>query len=193
MCLISRSFHVKSMISLQLWEITRSRHRWWQLQVNWTFRETLQFFTNHILLHKQNFTTRSPVNIHSHCFINRSQQWHLNQFKSLSEMKQFFIIILFTSLGLVFTAPRRNHHQSSRELAAFVQQFPGTSLEILREVRDNVRRTQTGIKLVLKMERELRRTARNILEENMEHENRNIVKRSEERSKEHPPFSAWAG
>ena len=100
-------------------------------------------------------------------------------------------------LTISMAAPRpRNHHSSSRELAELVAQFPGTSLEILREVRDNIRRTQAGIKLVIKMERELRRTARDIRDEMEERGDvKNIVKRSDNQQSftQPPPFSAWAG
>lgn len=104
--------------------------------------------------------------------------------------------ITVLALLTVGMAAPRNHHSSSRELAELVSQFPGTSLEILREVRDNIRRTQAGIKLVIKMERELRRTARDIRDEMEERGDvKNIVKRSgtQQSFTQPPPFSAWAG
>ena len=104
--------------------------------------------------------------------------------------------ITFLAMLTVSLARPRNHHHSSRELAELVTQFPGTSLEILREVRDNIRRTQAGIKLVIKMERELRRAARDIRDQMEERSDvKSIVKRSdnEQSFTQPPPFSAWAG
>ena len=67
-------------------------------------------------------------------------------------------------------------------------------LEILRDVRKTLRKTQAGIRLILSMERSLKRTARHIAEKiNKEEE---IVKKNTKKTnddiKRHP-FQSWAG
>ena len=97
------------------------------------------------LLDKHNFTyyaTRAFIHPVSR-WINRSKLFNEIQFKSsplTSKIIMNITAIAFLSMLTVSLARPRNHHNSSRELAELVTQFPGTSLEILREVRDNIRR-----------------------------------------------------
>merc|ERR1711934_177541 len=69
-------------------------------------------------------------------------------------------------------------------------------LEILRDVRKTLRKTQAGIRLILSMERSLKRTARHIAEKiNREEDivmSRKNTKKTNDDIKRHP-FQSWAG
>ena len=71
-------------------------------------------------------------------------------------------------------------------------------LEILRDVRKTLRKTQAGIRLILSMEKSLKRTARHIAEKINKEEvivKSQIMKRSKKTNddiKRHP-FNSWAG
>ena len=78
------------------------------------------------------------------------------------------------------------------------QDFSVDRLEILRDVRRTLRKTQAGIRLILSMEKSLKRTARHIAEKINKEEvivKSQIMKRSKKTNddiKRHP-FNSWAG
>ena len=76
------------------------------------------------------------------------------------------------------------------------QDYSDDRLEILRDVRKTLRKTQAGIRLILSMERSLKRTARHIAEKINKEEvivkSRKKAKKTNDDIKRHP-FQSWAG
>ena len=103
-----------------------------------------------------------------------------------------FILLFFLLISMSVSQPH-NRHQHSRELAELAAENPGSSLEILREIRRNIRASQASLKLVISMERELQRVARHIT---VSVEPRGDVQHPQQRDEQDNsqlPFSAWAG
>ena len=78
------------------------------------------------------------------------------------------------------------------------QDFSVDRLEILRDVRKTLRKTQAGIRLILSMEKSLKRTARHIAEKINKEEvivKSQIMKRSKKTNDDirRHPFHSWAG
>ena len=77
-----------------------------------------------------------------------------------------------------------------------LEQDSDDRLEILRDVRKTLRKTQAGIRLILSMERSLKRTARHIAEKINKEEvivkRRKKAKKTNDDIKRHP-FQSWAG
>ena len=111
----------------------------------------------------------------------------------------YFLFACLAMTALVQCKPV-NHHRASRELATLVQKFPETSLGVLREIRQNVKRTQAGIRMIMVMERDLKKTVR-LFTESMVDESKDtkvnhkvhspIVK--DDQNRKSAPFSSWAG
>ena len=76
-------------------------------------------------------------------------------------------------------------------MANLVQQYQGTTLPILKDIRRNLRKTQAGLKLIITMEKELKNTAKdadNAFKNHLEIETKMLKD-----DKKPPPFSSWAG
>ena len=69
-----------------------------------------------------------------------------------------YILLICLSLVVVAECKPVNRHKVSRELASLVQKFPDSSLDVLREIRQNVKRTQAGIRMIMVMEKDLKKT-----------------------------------
>ena len=106
------------------------------------------------------------------------------------------VLLLLSSLVILGSQSKPfDRYQQSRELALLTQDNPGTSIELLRQIRRNIRRSQASLKLVISMERELQRVARHI-SDTFKEEPSSHLKRgsgSEWEESESIPFSAWAG
>ena len=81
---------------------------------------------------------------------------------------------------------RSDRFKHSRELAVLKERFPASNIKLLRELNRNIKKTQASLRLVINMEKELKRTARNISRFSWEPE-------ALARTKDHLPFSSWAG
>ena len=96
-----------------------------------------------------------------------------------------FVYLFVTACAKpVFKFDRFKHN---RELATLKEKFPTSSIQILRELNRNIKRTRTGLRLVISMERELKRAARHI-----ETSNFDLLKWTVEINDEYrnPPFSS---
>ena len=102
------------------------------------------------------------------------------------------ITTIFLLISMSVSQPY-NRHQHSRELARLAAENPGTSLEILREIKRNIRASQASLKLVISMEKELQRVARHITDNLGQEQGDDKEPSKEVRQGQSPPFSAWAG
>ena len=78
------------------------------------------------------------------------------------------------------------------------ESLSGTSLDILRQIRRNFRRSQASLKLVISMERELQRVARSVashITDTVEQSPAEPLPQQQRSQKDNSqlPFSAWAG
>ena len=108
--------------------------------------------------------------------------------------------ILLVSLLLISVTVSHplNRHDHSRELGRLAAEKPGTSLDILRQIRRNIRRSQASLKLVISMERELQRVARSVashITDTVEQSPAEPLPQQQRSQKDNSqlPFSAWAG
>merc|ERR1712130_669330 len=104
------------------------------------------------------------------------------------------ILIILVIVNLTKSAPF-NHHQKSREMASLIREHPGTSLPILREIRQNISKTRAGIKLIISMEKELRDAAKVFSQNYQQSQNQKPSRKGRKLKddKKPPPFSSWAG
>ena len=95
-------------------------------------------------------------------------------------------------VSLLDAFPTKIRHEDNE------QDFSVDRLEILRDVRKTLRKTQAGIRLILSMEKSLKRTARHIADKInndeviIESKIRKRTKRTNDDIKRHP-FHSWAG
>ena len=108
-------------------------------------------------------------------------------------MKTITTITTIFLISVTVSQPH-NRHQHSRELAELAAENPGSSLEILREIRRNIRASQASLKLVISMERELQRVARHITV-SVEPRGDDVQppQQRDEQDNSQLPFSSWAG
>ena len=102
------------------------------------------------------------------------------------------ILLFFLLISMSVSQPY-NRHQHSRELARLAAENPGTSLDILRQIRRNIRASQASLKLVISMERELQRVARHISVSVEHHGDVQPPQQRGQKDNSQLPFSAWAG
>ena len=109
------------------------------------------------------------------------------------------ILLSFLLISLTVSQPH-NRHGHSRDLGRLAAENPGTSLEILRQIRRNIRKSQASLKLVISMERELQRVARSVashITDNVEVEPLPALplprQQKSQQENSQVPFSAWAG
>ena len=100
------------------------------------------------------------------------------------------VLSLLMMVALLDAIPTKIQYEDSE------QDYSDDRLEILRDVRKTLRKTQAGIRLILSMERSLTRTARHIAEKINKEEvivkSRKKAKKTNDDIKRHP-FQSWAG
>ena len=100
------------------------------------------------------------------------------------------VLSLLMMVALLDAIPTKIQYEDSE------QDYSNDRLEILRDVRKTLRKTQAGIRLILSMERSLKRTARHIAEKINKEEvivkSRKKAKKTNDDIKRHP-FQSWAG
>ena len=100
------------------------------------------------------------------------------------------VLSLLMMVALLDAIPTKIQYEDSE------QDYSDDRLEILRDVRKTLRKTQAGIRLILSMERSLKRTARHIAEKINKEEvivkSRKKAKKTNDDIKRHP-FQSWAG
>ena len=100
------------------------------------------------------------------------------------------VLSLLMMVALLDAIPTKIQYEDSE------QDYSDNRLEILRDVRKTLRKTQAGIRLILSMERSLKRTARHIAEKINKEEvivkSRKKAKKTNDDIKRHP-FQSWAG
>eukprot|EP00092_Neocalanus_flemingeri_P012568 GFUD01013546.1.p1 GENE.GFUD01013546.1~~GFUD01013546.1.p1 ORF type:complete len:115 (+),score=13.87 GFUD01013546.1:23-367(+) len=111
----------------------------------------------------------------------------------LSSILSYSILLFVFSFITVCSKPvyKFERFKHNRELATLKEKFPASSIQILRELNRNIKKTQAGVRLVISMEKELKRTARNMGRLNFEPLKRTVVKKNDEYR--NLPFSSWAG
>jgi hypothetical protein len=97
-------------------------------------------------------------------------------------------LFLTISSKPVFKYDRFKH---SRDLASMKEKFPRLEIKMLRDLNRNIKKTQKSLRLVISMEKELKRTARNIGSYNWKPETLSVNQNIEENRNQ--PFSSWAG
>ena len=110
-------------------------------------------------------------------------------------MTPLVLLLLSSILILGSESKPFDRYRQSRELALLTQDNPGYSIELLRQIRRDIRRSQASLKLVISMERELQRVARHISDTFKEEPSPPLKRVSGSGSEESEsiPFSAWAG
>ena len=109
-------------------------------------------------------------------------------------MKSIFLIILTISIFLMTVNSKPvlqfNRFKHSKELALLKARFPGSNMKLLRELNTTLKKQRASLRLIISMEKELQRTARNIERYEWEPEALALAKNTGDRN---IPFSAWAG
>ena len=103
----------------------------------------------------------------------------------------YIIVAFLLSTACFKPVYKYDRFKHSRELASLKERFPASNIKMLRELNRNIKKTQRSLRLVISMEKELKRTARNIGSYNWEPETLPVVQNNEEYRNQ--PFSSWAG
>ena len=109
-------------------------------------------------------------------------------------MKSIFVIILTMATFLITVNSKPvlqyNRFKHSKELASLKLRFPASNMKLLRELNTALKKQRASLRLIISMEEELQRTARNIERYEWEPEALALAKNKGDRN---IPFSAWAG
>merc|ERR1712154_156722 len=112
----------------------------------------------------------------------------------LSPAMTSLVLLLTSSLLMTMVVCKPyNRYEAGRELASLATDNPGASIDLLRQIRRNIRKTQASLKLVISMEKELQRVARHITDNLGQEQGDDKEPDKEVRQGQSPPFSAWAG
>ena len=128
---------------------------------------------------------------HSACMTWFSSVWSIETkhipiiMSSILVSSTVLVLSIAILVSMASAQPAGDRFKHSRELAALSREYPRSSLDMLREINRNIKKTRASLRLVISMEREMQRTARNIQRSNIV-----SLKNSESSS---TPFSSWAG
>ena len=117
-------------------------------------------------------------------------------------LSTFAIVLSVLMMASLLDAfPTKSHQsESSEELfdekEELAREFSESNMEILHEMRNTLRKTQARLRLILSLERGIKRTARHIAQKINKEEliikNMRKTKSANKISRRHP-FHAWAG
>ena len=109
---------------------------------------------------------------------------------------KFLFLILLAIISICFITVgskpvlQYNRFKHSKELALLKERFPGSNMKLLRELNTTLKKQRASLRMIISMEKELQRTARNLERYEWEPEALALAKNTGDRN---IPFSAWAG